>query len=70
MADRVVFPHPNFHGGWECPICGSSADAPVVLVEISDTEDEGIVECSQVHAECLLLTEKMHKLAALQKSTG
>ena len=57
-----IFRHPN-PIGFRCPICGSRADAPVVLVEIPGTEDDGIVECQQVHRECFALHHKMNNTA-------
>lgn len=57
-----IFDHPNFYGGFECPICRSSADAPVTLVPIPGTEDGNIVEAKQVHAECYSVFVKMHDM--------
>lgn len=57
-----IFEHPN-PVNFECLICRSKADAPVVLVAIPGTEDGGIVECKQVHAECFALHHKMNNLS-------
>ena len=54
-----TFDRPNHHGGFTCPVCHTSADAPVTLTPIPGTEDDGIVECKQVHAECAELAMKM-----------
>ena len=54
-----TFDHPNFWGGWRCPVCKTSADAPVTLIPIPGTETDGIVQCKQVHAECAQLAMKM-----------
>ena len=54
-----IFEHPNMVN-FECPICRSKADAPVVLVGIRGTENDGIIECKQVHVECLDLYRKMN----------
>ena len=54
-----TFEHPDFSGGFTCPICSTSADAPVVLVLIAGTEDGNIMEAAQVHAECYELYIKM-----------
>lgn len=57
-----VFDHPNYHGGFDCPVCRTSKDAPVVLVPIPGTEDDGIVECKQVHAACWDHLQKMEAM--------
>ena len=61
--DRRVFDHPNMSTGFECPICHTSADAPVVLVGIPGTEDDGVMEARQVHKECFDLVMRMASLA-------
>lgn len=45
------FLHPNMNG-FTCPVCGTNADAPVVLVPIEGTEDGNLVEAKQVHSDC------------------
>ena len=50
-----VFEHPNKKGGFECPLCGTGADKPVVLVGEVGTEKDGIVQARQVHLDCLSL---------------
>ena len=52
------FEHPNMVN-FECPICHTKTDAPVVLVGIPGTEDDGIMEAEQVHSECYVLYCKM-----------
>lgn len=69
MPRRLSFPSPNLSRGWKCPICRSDANVPVTLVPIPGTEDGNIVECQQVHAECIKLVDKMHSLAASPKPT-
>jgi hypothetical protein len=55
------FDHPNMEN-FLCPVCGTKADAPVVLVPIPGTEDGNIMQAKQVHKDCYLLVEKMqHK---------
>lgn len=53
-----VFDHPNMTN-FECPVCRTSKDAPVVLVPIPGTEDDGICRAKQVHKECFDLVLKM-----------
>jgi hypothetical protein len=55
------FKHPNMHG-FNCPICKSSKDMPVVLIPIPGTEKEGICEAAQVHSECYELFCKMNDI--------
>jgi len=54
------FEHPNMHGGFECPICKTGKDAPVVLVPIPDTQDGNTCEAKQVHSECYKVVMKMN----------
>jgi hypothetical protein len=54
------FKHPNLEAGFECPICHTSKDAPVVLIGIPGTEEGNIMEAAQVHSECYKLYCKMH----------
>lgn len=54
-----TFDHPNYNDDFECPVCKTSADAPVTLVGIPGTEDGGNMEALQVHAECWALVLKM-----------
>ena len=61
--NRRVFEHPNMSTGFECPICHTSADAPVVLVGIPGTEADGIMEAKQVHKECFDLVLRMTAIA-------
>lgn len=50
------FEHPNMDG-FVCPICKTSDDKPIVLIGISGTEDDGIMEAHQYHVDCIELTE-------------
>ena len=52
------FEHPNMDN-FQCPICHTSKDAPVVLVGIPGTEDGNIMQAEQVHSECYKLYCKM-----------
>jgi len=52
------FKHPNMTN-FNCQICGTSADQPVVLIGIPGTENDGLIECRQVHSECYKLYCKM-----------
>jgi len=44
-----------------CKICGTNKDGKSVLIPINGTKNDGIVECEQVHLDCLdlrcILTE-------------
>lgn len=55
------FPHPNLHG-FECPVCKTAKDLPVVLVEISGTRRDSIAEAQQVHSDCYRLLCKMNDI--------
>jgi hypothetical protein len=46
------FEHPNMDG-FVCPICGMSADAPVVLIPIQGAEEGDIMQVQQVHSHCV-----------------
>ena len=50
-----VFDHPNMTD-FECPICCTNDDKPVVLIEIYGTECGRNIEAKQVHLDCLELT--------------
>lgn len=54
-----IFPHPNLSNGWACPVCRTSADAPVMLVPVHGTEIDGIMEAKQVHADCVEVVQRM-----------
>jgi len=60
MAERV-FEHPNMVG-FQCPLCRTKADRPVVLVGIPGTEDDGIMQAKQIHAECYDLFLRMMQI--------
>ena len=45
------FAKPNTAHGFECPICHSGKEEPVVLVPIPGTEEGNICQAKQVHAE-------------------
>ena len=47
--------HPNTSHNWKCPICQTSDDKPVVLIGISGTERDRIIEAEQFHLECINL---------------
>jgi len=53
------FEHPNYQVGFACPICKTSADAPVVLIPKPGTDRDGIAEAVQVHHECYELALRM-----------
>lgn len=57
-----VFEHPNMSAGWKCKICNTARDEPVVLVGIPGTEEDGIVECDQVHYDCYNTIYKIPKI--------
>jgi len=52
------FKHPNM-SNFECPVCHTKADSPVVLVGIPGTEDGGNIEAVQVHSDCYRAIAKM-----------
>ena len=54
----IQFEHPNMNG-FNCPVCHTRTDAPVVLVPIEGTESDGVCEALQVHSECYKLFCKM-----------
>lgn len=56
------FLHPNMSFGFKCPVCKTSKDAPVVLVGLPGTEEDGNIEAQQVHTECFELVAKMKGL--------
>lgn len=58
------FDKPNTTHGFECPICHSGKEEPVVLVPIPGTQDGNICQAAQVHAECYALFAKMHDIQA------
>lgn len=51
-----IFDNANKGNGWKCPICNTNDDGKVALVAISGTERDGIVECAQIHLDCINLT--------------
>lgn len=55
-----VFDHPN-PIGFECPICRSAKDAPVVLVPLPWTQRGNIVEAKQFHKKCYDLWLEMQR---------
>jgi hypothetical protein len=55
------FEHPNMTD-FECPICKTSKDMPVVLIGIPGTESDGVMKARQVHAECIEWYAKMNDL--------
>lgn len=55
-----VFEHPNMKN-FECPVCKTSKDAPVILVPIPGTEDGGTCEAKQVHKKCFDLVCEMNQ---------
>ena len=54
-----VFEHFSASHGSICPVCGTAADKPTVLVPIPGTEDDGICEARQVHKRCFDLVNEM-----------
>ena len=59
----MEYPSRIFEGfnqvGPPCPVCGTKADQPTVLVPIENTQKGNLVECRQVHRECFDLKLKM-----------
>ncbi len=55
------FEHPNLNN-FECPVCKSSKDLPVVLVPIPKTKYGNLFEAKQVHTECYRLFCKMNDI--------
>jgi hypothetical protein len=58
-----TFDHPNYTGGFTCPVCKTDADLPVTLIGIPGTEDGNIMRAEQVHAECAELLDRMRQAA-------
>lgn len=63
------FKKPNMSNGFECPICKSSADKPVVLVPIPGTQDGNIQEAKQVHSKCFELYCEMNEIKLTSKGS-
>jgi hypothetical protein len=60
-----IFEKPNLSAGWKCPICKTKDEKPVVLIGIYGTEEDGIIEAEQFHAECIdLLYYKKENILA------
>jgi len=55
-----VFEHPNYDGGFECPICHKSDDKPVVLIGIWGTEEGYNMRANQYHLDCIELFERSY----------
>jgi len=67
-----IFEHPNMND-FACPICGTQEDKRVVLVPIQGTREGVMVECEQVHLDCLLnglMYYKQRSVMALLCSYG
>lgn len=65
MTDKLKmrqFLHPNMTGGFECPVCLTGKDLPVVLVPIPGTEEGNIQQAKQVHTKCFVFYAKMHDM--------
>jgi len=50
---KRTFEEPNLSNNWRCPICETAEIKPVVLMPVNGTEDGGIVQARQMHADCL-----------------
>lgn len=61
MSEHRVFDHPNM-SNFECPVCKSKKDMPVLLIAIPGTDSDGICEAVQIHKECYDLVVKMNAL--------
>lgn len=48
-----VFSHPNLSTNWTCPVCGTADDKETVLVAKHGTQERNLVQCEQIHLECL-----------------
>ena len=46
----------GFNQSTPCPICGTTEDKKAVLIPVSGTEKDELVECIQVHLDCIELT--------------
>jgi len=55
-----AFDHPNMSSGFVCPVCKTSADKPVVLAPIPGTEEDGLMQCMQIHEKCYNLVVEMN----------
>ena len=49
-----AFEHPNFAGGFTCPICRTGADRPVVLIPVRQAypDEPDLMVANQVHERC------------------
>lgn len=52
-----AFDHPNMLN-FECPICKTNDDKPVVLIGIIGTENNNIIKARQYHLSCIELQEQ------------
>lgn len=46
----------RFNKSNECKICGTNKEGKAVLIPKEGTMNDGIMECEQVHFDCLNLT--------------
>ena len=46
----------KFNTSTKCPICGTNKEGKAILIPVSGTEEDGNVECKQVHLKCLDLS--------------
>lgn len=49
----------NDSNGVVCPVCKTSKNVETVLVPITGTEDDGVMQAKQVHKKCFDLLVEM-----------
>lgn len=60
IDDMRSFDGFNSSSGSICPVCKTNKNCETVLVPITHTENDGIVECMQVHKKCYKLFMEMN----------
>jgi len=48
-----TFEHFPQDGKTRCPLCGTDADRPCLLLPIDGTDRDGLCECAPTHVDCL-----------------
>lgn len=60
VDDMPSFKGFNSSSGKVCPVCKTNKNCETVLVPITETKCDGIVECMQVHKKCYKLFMEMN----------
>lgn len=48
-----IFNKANLSNNWKCLICGNNDDKPVTLVGTVGTQQGNVVQCKQIHVDCI-----------------